>query len=161
MRSTDRTSRAWTLAVLVLGGVLGLFPSVYGQGVEQEPNHPCPAAQAFGAVSLPFAVDGSLDSTPDSPDLDFLSFTGTPGAAVRVDLEGAATGSGTLPDPYLGFFDSTCQLVAANDDYQSLNSRLLLTVPADGIFILGATQCCDSEFLGGGLGTYRMTIAPL
>jgi hypothetical protein len=62
-------------------------------------------------------------------------------------------------DPFLGLFDSNCNLLAFNDDTGSTNSRLIFTVPVDGIFVLAATNCCDSQFIGGGTGTYEMTIA--
>jgi hypothetical protein len=147
--------------VLILGSVFGNIPMVFGQGLEEEPNHPCSTAQNFGAVALPFTVNGSLDSTPESPDVDFFKFTGAPGALVRVDLEGESTGKGTLGDPFLGFFDSACNLIAANDDGGAgLNSRLVFAIPADGIFILAATLCCDESFTGGGVGTYQLSITP-
>lgn len=160
MKSIDLTSKALVLVVFILGSAFGNIPMVFGQGLEEEPNHPCPSAQNFGAVALPFPLDGSLDSTPETPDVDFFRFTGTPGSVVRVDLEGQATGKGTLGDPFLGFFDTGCNLIASNDDSGgTLNSRLVLT-PADGVFILGVTFCCDSGFFGGGVGTYQLTITP-
>jgi len=153
--------RALVLVMLILGSVFGNIPMTFAQNTEVEPNHPCPTAQDFGAVVLPFTLNGSLDSTPESPDVDFFRFTGTPGSIVRVDLEGQATGKGTLGDPLLGFFDTGCNLIASNDDSGgTLNSRLVLNVPADGIFILAATVCCDSSFTGGGVGTYQLTITP-
>ncbi|MGH8593038.1 MAG: hypothetical protein ACREV3_04045 [Gammaproteobacteria bacterium] len=84
-----------------------------------------------------------------------------PGALVKVGLEGAGTGAGTLGDPFLGFFDSACNLVSLDDDGGgNLNSRLVITVPADGLFVLGVTRCCDGSFSEGGFGSYRLTIAP-
>ena len=62
--------KALFLVVLLLGSVLGNIPMVFGQG--QESNNTCPTAQNFGAVALPFTVNGSLDSTPESPDVDFF-----------------------------------------------------------------------------------------
>jgi 5-hydroxyisourate hydrolase-like protein (transthyretin family) len=159
MKRTDLASKVLVLVVLILGSVFGDISMVFGQGLEEEPNHPCPTAQNFGAIALPFTVNGSLDSTPEFPDVDFFTFTGTPGASVRVDLEGAPTGKGTLGDPFLGFFDSTCNLIAFNYDFPS--SRLVLTIPADGVFIMAATVCCDGGFTGGGVGTYQMTITPI
>jgi PKD repeat protein len=77
---------------------------------------------------------------------------------VTVDLEGQATGQGTLGDPFLGAFDSGCNLIALNDDNGvNLNSRLVVTIPADGILVLGVTRCCDSDFNQGGSGSYRLT----
>jgi hypothetical protein len=64
-------------------------------------------------------------------------------------------------DPLLGFFDSGCNLINLNDDGGvDLNSRLALTIPDDGILILAATQYPDFEFVGGGVGTYEITVAP-
>lgn len=40
----------------------------------------------------------------------------------------------------------------------NFNSHLQFNIPADGVFILGVTSCCDSQFVGGGPGTYQMTI---
>jgi hypothetical protein len=153
-----RTNLGLNTVILVLGVVLGLCSPVYSQ--EVEPNNMCPTAQNFGAIALPFTLDGSLDSTPESPDVDFFRFTGTPGSVVRVDLEGQATGKGTLGDPLLGFFDAGCNLMALNDDFGTLNSRLVLTIPADGVFILAATSFPDFGFLGGGVGTYQLSITP-
>jgi hypothetical protein len=153
-----RTNLGMNTVILVLGVVLGLCSPVYSQ--EVEPNNTCPTAQNFGSVDLPFTLDGSLDSTPESPDIDFFRFTGTPGSVVRVDLEGQATGKGTLEDPLLGFFNAGCNLIALNDDFGTLNSRLVLSIPANGVFILAATSFPDFGFLGGGVGTYQLSITP-
>ncbi len=127
---------------------------------ENEPNNSCLTAQNVAAVPLPFILDGNLDSS-QSPDVDFFRFEGIPGAEVIVDLAGAPTGQGTLSDPFLGFFDSNCSLLALNDDSTSLNSHLEITIPADGVYILGATVCCDGEFVGGGEGSYQLTVTPV
>jgi hypothetical protein len=66
-----------------------------------------------------------------------------------------------LGDPFLWFFDSNCNLISFNDDFNSLNSHLEVSIPEDGIFILGATACCDSDFVGGGNGSYQLTVAPV
>lgn len=134
--------------------------SVAETATEVEPNNSCEAAQDVGLVSGPFVMDGVLDSS-QSPDVDFFRFSGTPGLPATIDLEGQSTGKGTLGDPYLGFFDSNCNLVAANDDSNSLNSRLEITIPDDGIFVLAATSCCDSGFNGGGNGSYQLTVTPV
>lgn len=129
-----------------------------------EPNNSCQAAQDVGTVSQRFTLDGDLDSSLN-PDVDFFRFTGTPGLLATIDLEGQGTGKGTLSDPYLGFFDSNCNLIALNDDSGGyLNSRLEITIPADGVFVLAATRCCDSGFYGtygGGSATYQLTITPV
>jgi hypothetical protein len=156
-----------TLLVAVLLSLLVALAasprSAFAQGSEVESNNTCPTAQNFGAVTLPFTVEGALETPPETPDVDFFRFTGTPGTAVQVDLEGAQTGKGTLPDPFLGLFDSNCNLLAANDDAVGLNSRLQFALPSDGVFILAATSCCDGGFTGdgGSSGSYQLTITPL
>jgi 5-hydroxyisourate hydrolase-like protein (transthyretin family) len=127
---------------------------------EIEPNDSCQASQDAGAVPLPFMLDGNLDSS-QTPDVDFFRFTGTSGTALSVDLAGHATNQVTLGDPFLGFFNSNCDLIAINDDFHSLNSHLDIIIPDDGVFILAATHCCDSGFTGGGNGTYQLTIASI
>ncbi len=131
------------------------------QGPDVEPNNTCSTAQDFGAVALPFSLDGSLDGSPlpGGGDVDFVRFTGTPNTTVRVDLEGQSTGKGTLGDPFLGFFGSGCNLIAFNDDNGStVNSRLVVTIPNDGVFIMAVTRCCDGNFDQGGAGTYQLNI---
>jgi hypothetical protein len=149
-----------TLLTLALSGVIILSSTAYAQNAEVEPNQPCSLAQDLGAISLPFTQDGNLDSTDQSSDVDFFRFIGTPGGFVAVDLEGAPTGKGTLGDPLLGYFDSSCNQITTNDDNGgTTNSRLILPIPADGVIILAATNCCDRDFIGGGIGTYQMTIS--
>jgi len=151
-----------TLLVLTLSAALGMNSTANAQTTpEVEPNQPCSKAQSVGNTTLPFTQNGSLDYTNERFDVDFFRFTGTPGRLVTADLEGISTGKGTLDDPLLGFFDSGCNLIESNDDNGSgSNSRLLLTIPADGIFILSATSFPDFEFIGGGTGTYQMMIRP-
>jgi hypothetical protein len=50
-----------------------------------------------------------------------------------------------------------------DDNGGSLNSRLQITIPFDGIVILAATSCCDNSFAvgGDGIGSYTLTIAPV
>jgi hypothetical protein len=129
-------------------------------GTELEPNNSCQTAQDVGAVSLPYVLDGNLDSSA-GPDIDFYRLSGTAGALLAIDHEGQSTGKGTLSDPYLGVFDSNCNLIAVNDDSGSTNSHVEITVPSDGVLVLGATFCCDSSFSGGGEGSYQLTVAPV
>jgi len=126
---------------------------------EAEPNNPCMDAQVLDNVPVPFSISGSLDSTETEPDVDFFRVSGAAGQYVSITLEGAATGMGTLGDPFLGYFDADCQLIAvSDDDGGTVNSRLSVQLPESGEYVLGATQCCDSEFLGGGSGTYVLNV---
>jgi hypothetical protein len=148
-----------TLIVLVL---LGAVPAVLAQAAETEPNDTCLTANAFGEVGLPFTVDGELEAASDPPsDVDFYRFQAEPGATLEVTLQGQSSGNGTLGDPYLGFFDDGCMLVAANDDHMNLDSRLIILVPDSGDFVLAATGCCDSGFTGEHSynGTYLLTLS--
>ncbi len=152
-----------SLLIKALIPALSLF--IYSSGVsaqitEQEPNNPCPSAQDLGEAMLSFFINGSLDSTEEVPDVDFYRVTGMPGQLLQIDLQGASAGAGSLGDPYLGFFNSACELLAVDDDGGGqLNSRLFVNVPDDGVYVLGATNCCDGEFNGGGMGTYTLTVS--
>jgi hypothetical protein len=153
---------AMLLSVLV---ILAESPRpAFAQGSDVEPNNTCLTAQNLGGVTLPFTVEGALETPPETPDVDFFRFTGTPGATVRVDLEGADTGKGTLPDPLLGLFDSNCNLLALDDDGSGThNSRLQFSLPSDGVFILAATSFADFGFTGdgGSSGSYQLSITPV
>lgn len=153
--STSTTTKL--LAALIC--LLGSISQCYAQALELEPNDSCAGAQDFGSIPVPFVVDGLLGS----PDIDFFRVSGAPGEALVADLEGEPTGAGTLSDPYLGLFDSGCSLLAVNDDSGSFNSHLAFSVPVDGVFILAASSCCDSDFTGNGgsEGTYQLAISPL
>ncbi len=156
----------WILVSLLLPGMAVSVNSALGQTAEQEPNNSCLSAQTLGSPgALPASVSGSLDPesgvVPPPSDVDFFALNFAPGQRIRVDLLGAPSGAGDLPDPYLGFFDSSCTLVAANDDSAlGLESRLDIEAPADGVVILAATGCCDGEFSAGHgyAGTYVMAI---
>jgi hypothetical protein len=127
---------------------------------ETEPNNSCQTAPDVGAVPLPVVLDGNLDAALQ-PDIDFFRFSGAAGTLITIDHEGQATGKGTLENPLLGVFDSNCNFLAFNDDWQSSNSHLEIILPEDGILILGATAFPDFGFTGGGSGSYEMTVAPV
>ena len=142
------------------GGLFPMTPEKSSKdGLEVEPNNSCQGAQDVGAVSFPFSIDGNLDSS-QSPDIDFYRFSATAGEQLRIDHQGQLNGMGTLYDPFLGVFDSGCNLIAFNDDDGNLDSGLVLTVPADGVFTLAATEYPDEGFIGGGHGTYLLTVSP-
>lgn len=125
-----------------------------------EPNNSCLAAQDAGELSLPFQLHGNLTSSA-VPDIDFYRVQGNPGAPVLIDLDGQASGMGTLVDPMLAVYDSSCLQIGVNNDTSTLNARLPLIVPADGVLILAATDSQDLEFDGGGEGTYQLTVSHL
>lgn len=146
------TLRALVLSLLVASSFLGWSTAALA---DVEPNDTCETAEDLGAVTLPLVVEASLSPAAD---IDFYALAGTPGDLWIIDHEGASTGAGTLPDPLLGVFDSACQLIALNDDTGSLNSRVVVEVPADGQLVVAATAYPDFDFVGSGEGSYRLTV---
>lgn len=149
------TIRAFVLFLVSFPTIVA--PAALAQGVDTEPNNTCAAAQEIGAVGLPYVVDGNLDPAGD---IDFFAFTGVAGEVWVVRHEGAPNGSGTLEDPLLGIFGSACTLIAYSDDSGTLNSRVVVTVPADGRIVVAATAYPDFEFVGYGEGSYQLTVEP-
>ena len=152
-RLQNHLASALMLGIAFLGA-----PAVSAQ--EVEPNSSCAAPQDLRGASLPATVEGSLDTPPSTPDVDFYRFAAEPYSLVVIDLDGAATGGGTLGDPYLGVFDESCNYIAYNDDYNSLSSHLEISMPASGEIVVGATSYGDWEFTGRGAtsGSYRLTV---
>jgi hypothetical protein len=128
-----------------------------------EPNNTCSTPQNLGEVTSTQVISGNIDRILAVSDVDFYKLSGTPGQRFIIDLEGQSTGKGTLEDPLLGAFNSFCNLIALSDDNGTLNSRIQITIPFNGILILAATSCCDNGFSvgGSGIGSYTLTIAPV
>ncbi len=146
----------WLLLNLTITSILFTFPPTsLSQEIEQEPNDPCTSAQILGEVVLPSSVEGSLEYY----DVDFFRFSATPDNYLVANLDGVEGDLSALSDPYLGLFDSNCNLLASNDDYNGVNSQIRFEVPGDGDFILAATSCCDSYFMGSySSGSYRLSL---
>lgn len=131
---------------------------------DTEPNSSCFSAQDLGAASLPATVTGSLDTPPGTPDVDFYRFTGTPDELIVIDQTGSASGGGTLDDPFLGVFNSSCSRIAYADNDPSggnwLDARLEVRVPADGVFVVAASSAYDWDFTGHGdaPGSYTLSV---
>lgn len=131
-------------------------PASRAQEVEMEPNHPCSAAQHLTASS-PLTVDGSIDTQ----DVDFYRVSAPAGSVLRVRLQGASSGQGTLGDPILGAFSDDCTTLIRYDDDggTGLDSYFELPV-ASGTAVLAAASYGDFWFTGSGYytGSYRLTI---
>ena len=146
-----------TCRILLLGLALAAGGgAARAQTAEVEPNHPCTAAQNVPSANGALTLTGRRDSG----DVDFFRLSGPPGAMMIVDLEGAGTGAGTLPDGFLGAFSTDCaSLLAADDDSGfGLDPRLLVSIPVDGSLVLAVTSFPDFSFTGAGgaAGTYRL-----
>ena len=90
--------------------------------VEVEPNNTCLTAQEITGAAPPGSVLGALSDALSDTGVDFFLFRLVPIQYVRVDLQGQNSGKGTLDDPYLGLFDSACNLLDSNDDSVNLDS---------------------------------------
>lgn len=98
-------------------------------------------------------VGGNVSGNIESPgDGDWFRVNLVSGATYRFDLQGAATGQGTLSDPYLGLVDSTGRIIHAvdDDDGDGLNAAFTFTPILSGNYYLAATGL-------GGVGSYRLS----
>jgi hypothetical protein len=142
--------------LLQVGLLLGLARSSAAQ-LEVEPNEFCASPQIVVLNGGALSIQGSIDTPPFDPDVDFFMFAATPGSFLTVDLQSV---SGL--DPLLGFFDSSCNLLQVNDDFNGRSSHLEIFVPADGIVVLAAAAFADFGFTGSGgsSGAYLLTAVP-
>lgn len=148
-------------AITLALGIAFAGAPAQAQIAEIEPNSTCLSAQSLGSAAQQLTVTGSLTTPPATPDVDYYRITATPGDLIRIEQRGATSGSGTLYDPFLGVLSSTCVNLAFNDDGAGiLDSRVEVTVPADGILVIAATSVWDWELSGNGsyAGSYVLKI---
>ncbi len=109
------------------------------------------------------AVGGSSTGEIQFPnDRDWFAVTLEAGKLYRIDLEGAWTDAGTLPDPYLrGIHDAEGNLLVGttNDDGWSLfNSRVYFTATEGGTYYVAAGADQGAE---GTEGTYTLSVTEI
>lgn len=110
---------------------------------------------SLGTLTLPYLLSGRLDSTPETPDIDFYRINGaTPGLALSLSVNGTPTSTDSLT--LIGVFDTSCALLQ-----RGTAPSLAVTVPPDGVVIIAVTQIPDYEFRGGGVGAYEIGIRAL
>ena len=106
-----------------------------------------------GTVTVGATATGEIET---SHDRDWFEVTLEADQTYRIDLEGSATGGGTLSDPYLrGVHDADGDLIAGtanDDDGTGRNSRLLFTVDETGTYYVAAGA------YGSGAGTYTLSV---
>ena len=111
------------------------------------------STRTAGTVTSGGSVTGEIESAGDE---DWFAVELAAGTTYRFDLEGSASGDGTLADPYLrGIHDSTGKLIGgtANDDGGTgLNSRVSITPTESGTYYVSA------KANGLGTGTYRLSV---
>ena len=100
------------------------------------------------------AIGGSKTGWVETAgDVDWFKVSLVAGHAYRFDLEGSATGAGTLADPALELRSSTGALISSYDNGGTgLNSRGTYTVQTSGTYYLAAQAKSASA-----TGTYTLT----
>ena len=110
--------------------------------------------QTTGAVAVDSSTTGEIETVGDR---DWFAVTLEAGKTYRIDLEGWATGDGTLRDPYLhGVYDENGVLLDGTtvDDGGTgyYNSRVLFTAQAGGTYYVAAGAYREY------VGTYTLSV---
>jgi hypothetical protein len=132
---------------------------LYGVGGGGPPPPPPPPNDDFagdtsttGQVSVGGSATGNLEAGGDR---DWFRVQLTAGVAYTIDLQGAATGTGTLNDPFLRLYDGAGGFLDQDDDSgDGLNSRLAFTPGTTGTYFVSAGDFGDND-----PGTYRVSVA--
>ena len=111
------------------------------------------ATSTSGVVTVGGSATGEIDWVSDQ---DWFKVVLTDGIRYRIDLEGRATGDGTLWDPYLrGIYDSNGQLLSGtthDGGGTRLNARAYFEAPTDGTYYVAA------DAGGSHTGTYTLSV---
>ena len=106
-----------------------------------------------GTVAVGGTVTGDVET---SPDRDWFAVQLVAGKTYQFDLEGSATGAGTLRDPCLrGIHDSNGNLIGAtydDDSGTSWNSRVTFAPTESGTYYVSASS------FGNVAGTYALSV---
>ena len=103
-----------------------------------------------GTVSVGGSITGSIENVGDT---DWFRISLVAGHIYQFDLQGSATGQGTLSDPFLRLRDSAGTSLAFNDDNDTnFNSRITYAATSTDTFYLSAGAANT-----GGTGTYRIS----
>ena len=123
------TTGTYTLSVIVLGA-----------NGASEANTDFPATTATtGRVEVGASATGNV---ANSTDLDWFRVDLEAGTTYQFDLEGADTGRGTVPDPVMGLYDSSDNLIRHNDDTGfNFNSRDHLPGERVRLLLLESGRC--------------------
>ena len=123
------------------------LPSVADNGA----NHSIEQAQA---ITLPAAIDGTADGT----NFDFYKFTGKKDQKFSLEVVAARVGSSLDSVVRVLKADGGELLLADDDESTGADSRLSLTLPADGDYVV---ELHDNQYRGGGRYRLRMGDFPL
>ena len=121
---------------------------------------------APGTVAVGGSVTGVIG--PPRPgfaggDRDWFKVELLAGRTYRIDLEGASTSSGTLPDPLIsGIYDAKGQKVPGtstnNDGGEGRNARLLFAPDTGGTYYIAASSMIQTSIIQNATGTYRLSV---
>ncbi|GAA0563762.1 beta strand repeat-containing protein [Rhizomicrobium electricum] len=105
-----------------------------------------------GAISSNSALTGTIEKAGDT---DWFKTTLFVGFSYEFDLQGSASGNGTLANPYLQLLDASGNPVVSNDDASggTRDSHITFTPTAGGTYFLVASSAAAS-----GTGTYRIAM---
>ncbi len=104
-------------------------------------------------VELPGVISGAVSAAAQT---NFFRFTARKGEDYVFEIEAARRGSPL--DSSLWILDRDGRELARSEDALGLDSRLFLTVPADGEYVIALR---DFRFRGGGDYRYRLTAGPI
>ncbi len=106
-----------------------------------------------GSISVNGSISNSIEVVGDT---DWFAITLSRGVTYKFDLEGSATGGGTLTDPFLRLRDSSgVSILSDDDDGTGLNSFVTFYAPSSGTYHLSVGSAVS------GIGTYRLTATAL
>jgi hypothetical protein len=131
-------------------------PLAWAGTPEVEPNGSCAAAQNLGQIGT-----ASLSGTIGASDVDYFTLKVAPGALLQIDMRGARSGAGTLPNMLMGLMDASCAVQQYSDNSENgFEARLVVVAPSDGIVRFAAAGNPDFAFAGTNTdtGTYTLTI---
>ncbi len=103
-------------------------------------------------VDVGGSVTGDIETGTDR---DYFRVVLEAGTRYQIDLEGADTSRGTLPDPRMGLYDGSNTLVGSlsNDEGVGNNSRRIYTPTAAGAYYVRAQNANGSD-----TGTYTLSV---
>ena len=123
---------------------------------ERSDDYDAATTGTTGTVSVGGSATGSMDF---GRDIDWFKVELEADRIYRIDLEGWATGAGTLRDPFLyGIHDANGTLLTGtgdDDGGRGKNSRVEFTAPETGTYYVAAWAYKGAE------GTYKLSVRDL
>ena len=140
---TGEVPRTYTLSVIVLGA---------NGASEADTDFPADNTTS-GRVDVGASATGNIGADGD---YDWFRVDLEAGKIYQIDLEGAVSGSGTLPDPFLWLYDTTESHIVSNDDGPlGFDSQIIHDATATGAYYLRAATLPTATIK---IGTYRLSV---